>query len=67
MQEAKFDESSVIWFTEKEKKPLDATRLQSGMFTDRPDLWIKPGRNHRKRVPKEQLGLLGEGENFEIK
>lgn len=60
MLEAKFDESSVIWFTDKKRKPLDATRFQSGMFMDRPDLWVKPRRNHKKKVGPAQLKLFGE-------
>lgn len=60
MLEAKFDESSVIWFKEKKRKPFDATRLQSGMFMERADLWIKPKRNHKKKVAREQLDLFGE-------
>lgn len=61
MQSAKFDDSGVIWFTPEKGKPVDATKLQSAMFMDRPDLWIKPRRNHRKRVPTEQLHLFVEG------
>lgn len=38
MQEAKFDRSGKIWFTEKKRKPPDPRRLQAAMFTDRPDL-----------------------------
>ena len=60
MLEAKFDDSSVIWFTPKQRKPFDATRLQAGMFMDRPDLWIKPRRNNHRKVAKEQLHLFGE-------
>lgn len=60
MLEARFDKSGVIWFTEKKRKPLDARRLQAGMFMERPDLWTKPRHNHRKKPPKEQLKLFGE-------
>ena len=58
MQEAKFDETSQVWFTEKKPKPFDTRRLQSAMFMDRPDLWQKPRRNGHKRVPPEQLKLV---------
>lgn len=60
--EVKFDDSGVIWYSDKKRKPFDATKLQAAMFLDRPDLWIKPRRNHRKKVAKEQLRLLGEQE-----
>jgi len=60
MLEAKFDKSGAIWFTPKKGKPFDARRLQSGMFMDRPDLWTRPKRNHRKRAPEAQLNLFGE-------
>jgi len=57
MLEAKFDDTSVIWFTPKKQKALDLTQLQGAMFLDRPDLW-KPGLHRRpKRVPPEQIEL----------
>jgi len=62
MLESKFDDSSVIWFAEKKRKPLDPTRLQSAMFMDRPDLWKPTTHRHPKRVPPEQIELpLSEG------
>jgi len=64
MLEAKFDMGSVIWFTSKKRKPFDATRLQSGMFMDRADLWRPSRRNHRKKPPKEQLELFEESDGL---
>ena len=64
MLEGKFDSSSVIWFTPKKRKPVDATRFQSGMFMDRADLWKPNTRKRRRRVAKEQLRLIGESDGL---
>jgi hypothetical protein len=41
-----------------QSKTRDYTRLQSAMFTDRPDLWRKPPARRRRRVPPEQQPLF---------
>ena len=64
MLESKFDDSSVIWFTPKKRKPLDATRLQSGMFMDRPDLWKPSIKRRPKKVPPEQTKLFEDGDSL---
>lgn len=64
MLEAKFDKSGVIWLSPKQRKPLDARRLQSAMFMDRPDLWRPSMQRRRKRVAKEQLHLFTSKESL---
>ncbi len=51
-----FDEQGA-YFTEHKPKPMDACRLQAGMFMDRPDLWRRPGRKP-KPVEDNQLPLF---------
>ena len=56
--QAQFDQSSTIIFQEVKRKPLNMTRLQSGMFADRPDLWKKKPVKSKYRLPTEQLPLF---------
>jgi len=58
MMRGQFNGDGTVEFYAVKKKPFDLTRLQAGMFMDRPDLWTKPRRNGHKRTPKEQIQLL---------
>jgi hypothetical protein len=51
-----FDEQGA-YFAEHKPKPMDARRLQAGMFMDRPDLWRRPPKKV-KPIPDDQLPLL---------
>lgn len=64
MQKSEFDLDGKIEFYEVKTKPLDPRRLQSAMFMDRPDLWIKPRRNGQRRTPKEQLRMFDDPEHL---
>jgi len=58
MLKSEFNKEGKIEFYEAKPKPFDTSRHQAGMFMDRPDLWRKPGRNRKKRIPREQEKLL---------
>ena len=58
MQEASFDTSGKVTFAEQKRKPLDPTRLQAAMFSDRPDLWRKVKKAQAPRQRPGQTKLL---------
>ena len=57
-QAGQFDTNTSIFFETARRKPFNARRLQSGMFTDRPDLWHKPQRKRIKAVSSSQIPMF---------
>jgi|GEM_PF-1527894 len=64
-QAGQFNTTGSIFFEEAKHRPLDLRRFQSAMFTDRPDLWRKPQRNH-KAAPAEQFIMFTDPENVHL-
>lgn len=58
MQRGEFNLDGKIEFVTVNKKAADPTRLQAGMFMDRPDLWKKPSKKRRRVPPPEQHELF---------
>lgn len=58
MLKSEFNQDGKVEFYEVKGKPFDPWRLQAAMFMDRPDLWRKPQRNHRKKALPGQEKLL---------
>ena len=62
--QASFDDKAEITFEEQAEYKGDAFRMQTAMFTDRPDLWPSKKRHaHRPvKVQPGQIPLIGEEE-----
>ena len=56
-------EVKVIW-DEAQGKPVDTSKLQGGMFVDRPDLWRKQPTLNDKRYHEWALNNNGEWERI---
>lgn len=62
---AKYDNVGKIYFEEFHPPPFDMRRQQSGMFTDRPDLWRKPSRKV-KPPAREQYQMFSDPSDLHI-
>jgi len=58
MQIGEFNMDGAVEFYTVKPKEFDTRRLQSAMFSDRPDLWKKPKKARARHTPPEQQKLL---------